>query len=144
MDRLILSFQSEYRSSNSMTALWIRIVGSSKWQVSFAKEPYKRDYILQRRRLMLWSHSEYGSSNCIISIWIQMVQFYCLTLNTDRLILSSHSEYGSSNFVVSLWIRIVKFYHLTLNTDRLIISSRDKVYHKSSVSMYHIVSYHLR
>jgi len=24
---------------------WLRLVGSLKWQVSFAKEPYKRDYI---------------------------------------------------------------------------------------------------
>jgi len=28
---------------------WPRIVGALKSQVSFAKEPYKRDYILQKR-----------------------------------------------------------------------------------------------
>jgi len=28
---------------------WLRLVGSLKLQVSFAKEPYKRDYILQKR-----------------------------------------------------------------------------------------------
>jgi len=28
---------------------WLRLVGSFKWQVSFAKEPCKRDYILQKR-----------------------------------------------------------------------------------------------
>jgi len=28
---------------------WIRLVGSLKLQVSFAKEPYKRDNILQKR-----------------------------------------------------------------------------------------------
>ena len=28
---------------------WLRLVGSVKLQVSFAKEPYKRDYILQKR-----------------------------------------------------------------------------------------------
>ena len=28
---------------------WLRLVGSSKFQVSFAKEPYKRDYIVQKR-----------------------------------------------------------------------------------------------
>jgi len=32
----------------------LRLVGSLKLQVSFAKEPYKRDYILQKRP-MIWA-----------------------------------------------------------------------------------------
>ena len=31
---------------------WLRLVGSLKLQVSFATEPYKRDYILQKRPIM--------------------------------------------------------------------------------------------
>ena len=34
---------------------WLRLVGSLKLQVSFAKEPYKRDYILQQRPIILRS-----------------------------------------------------------------------------------------
>jgi len=34
---------------------WLRIVGSLKLQVSFGKEPYTRDYILQKRPIMLRS-----------------------------------------------------------------------------------------
>ena len=34
---------------------WRRLVGSFKWYVSFAKEPYKRDYILQKRPIILRS-----------------------------------------------------------------------------------------
>jgi len=34
---------------------WLRLVGSLKWWVSFAKEPYKRDYILQKRPKILRS-----------------------------------------------------------------------------------------
>jgi len=34
---------------------WLRFVGSLKWQVFFATEPYKRDYILQKRPLILRS-----------------------------------------------------------------------------------------
>jgi len=30
----------------------LRLVGSIKLQVSFAKEPYKRDYILQKRPII--------------------------------------------------------------------------------------------
>ena len=32
---------------------WLRLEGSSKWWVSFAKEPYKRDDILQKRPVIL-------------------------------------------------------------------------------------------
>jgi len=31
---------------------WLRLVGSLKYQVSFAKEPYKRDDILQKRPII--------------------------------------------------------------------------------------------
>jgi len=34
---------------------WLRLVGSFKLKVSFAKEPYKRDYILQKRPIILKS-----------------------------------------------------------------------------------------
>jgi len=34
---------------------WLRLVGSLQWQASFAKEPYKRDYILQKRPVNLRS-----------------------------------------------------------------------------------------
>jgi len=34
---------------------WLRLVGFSKLQVSFAKEPYKKDNILQKRRIILRS-----------------------------------------------------------------------------------------
>jgi len=35
--------------------MWIRLVGSLKTQVSFAKEPYKRDYVLHKRPIFLRS-----------------------------------------------------------------------------------------
>jgi len=34
---------------------WLRLVGSLKLKVSFAKEPYKTDYILQKRPIILRS-----------------------------------------------------------------------------------------
>ena len=34
---------------------WLRLVSSLKLQVSIAKEPYKRDYILQKRPIILRS-----------------------------------------------------------------------------------------
>jgi len=34
---------------------WLRLVGSLKLQVTFAKEPYQRDYILQKRPVILRS-----------------------------------------------------------------------------------------
>jgi len=37
----------------TLTMGWLRLVGSLKWKVSFAKEPYKRDYILQKRPIIV-------------------------------------------------------------------------------------------
>ena len=34
---------------------WLRFVGSLKLEVSFAKEPYKRDYILQKKPIIFRS-----------------------------------------------------------------------------------------
>jgi len=34
---------------------WLQLVGSLKLEVSFAKEPYKRDYILHKRPIVLRS-----------------------------------------------------------------------------------------
>jgi len=34
---------------------WLHVVGSLKLQVSFAKEPYERDDILQKRPIILTS-----------------------------------------------------------------------------------------
>ena len=52
----IVSLSLEYTlslSSPSTCMEWLRLVGSKlKLQVSFAKEPYKRDYILQKRPII--------------------------------------------------------------------------------------------
>jgi len=43
-------------SETSLHAMgWLRLVGSLKFQVSFAKEPYKRAYILQKSAIILRS-----------------------------------------------------------------------------------------
>jgi len=34
---------------------WLPLVGSSKLYVTFAKEPYEKDYILQKRPIVLRS-----------------------------------------------------------------------------------------
>ena len=44
-----------YRTCHVHTMGWLRFVGSLKVQVSIAKEPYKRDYILQKRSMILRS-----------------------------------------------------------------------------------------
>ena len=47
---------------------WLRLVGSLKLHVSFAKEPYKRDYILQKRRII--SRSLLVVASCPIAGWL--------------------------------------------------------------------------
>jgi len=38
---------------------WLQLVGSFKLKVSFAKEPYKRDYILQKRPIIYTAQSKH-------------------------------------------------------------------------------------
>ena len=52
-NRITSSAKSKTTCFNVMR--WLRIVGSLKLQVSSAKEPYKRDYILQKRPIILRS-----------------------------------------------------------------------------------------
>ena len=50
------SMLTEQRQTDQQTDMgWLRLVGSLKLLVSFAKEPYKRDYILQKRPIILRS-----------------------------------------------------------------------------------------
>jgi len=52
-------FFADFRLHTSCSLIcsmgWLRLVGSLKWKVSFAKEPYKRDYILQKRPMILFN-----------------------------------------------------------------------------------------
>ena len=43
---------------------WLWLVGSIKLQVSFEKEPYKKDDILQKRPIILWRHCQ--ESSCAV------------------------------------------------------------------------------
>ena len=59
-----------------VTMGWLRLVGSSKLQVSFAKEPYKRDYILHKRPIIVRSllivanpyHNVYAPHLCFLAL----------------------------------------------------------------------------
>jgi len=49
-----MEMEIEYTSNAiDCTMGWLRSVGSIKIWVSFAKEPYKRDYVLQKRPVIL-------------------------------------------------------------------------------------------
>ena len=59
---------------------WLRLVGSLKLQVSLAKEPYKRDDILQKRPMILRSlltRRTYRVCNLCIHVWIIICAFKC-------------------------------------------------------------------
>ena len=66
------TFNMHYRHAYTNTG-WLRLVGSLQLQVSFAKEPYKRDYILQKRPIILRS---------LLIVAIQYRGTHCLRPNT--------------------------------------------------------------
>jgi len=51
---------------------WLRLVGSIKVQVSFAKEPYKGNYILQKRSIILLILLTVATP-----YWISCLQYMC-------------------------------------------------------------------
>jgi len=57
---------------------WLRLIGSLKLQVSFAKEPYKRDDILQKRPVILRS------------LLIVATPYFLLRATTTKLTLKMH------------------------------------------------------
>jgi len=62
---------------------WLRLVGFFKLQVSFAKEPYKRDDILQKRSVILSSLLIEATSigmwrdKLCITIWDMIFLYNC-------------------------------------------------------------------
>jgi len=51
----IRSDKAQVRMPSRSHMRWLQLVGSLNLQVSFAKEPYKRDYVLQKRPIILRS-----------------------------------------------------------------------------------------
>ena len=60
-------------SAGNLHMGWLRLVGSLKLQVSFAKEPYKRDDILQKRPIILRSllivATPYACMRVFVCVW---------------------------------------------------------------------------
>jgi len=52
---LFPEFMSRLRKGYISGMGWLRLVGSLELWVSFVKKPYKRDYILQKRPIILRS-----------------------------------------------------------------------------------------
>jgi len=63
---------------------WLQLVGSLKLKVSFAKEPYKRDYILQKRPIVLRSllkaiaYNQTNRSHHPICVFLKDVHLVCI------------------------------------------------------------------
>jgi len=56
MDESYHTYEYDSADSSHLAGMgWLRLVGSLKLQVSFAKEPYKRHDILQKRPMILRS-----------------------------------------------------------------------------------------
>jgi len=55
---------------------WLRLVGSLKTLVAFTKEPYTRDYILQKRRIFLMSLLIIATPYPTIAPWMTETSAY--------------------------------------------------------------------
>jgi len=81
-----MTLESQSRTVNhwkSITMGWLRLVGSLKLRVSFAKEPYKRDDILQKRPIVITSllivatlYSQANSTVIVRGVFKQQADFW--------------------------------------------------------------------
>ena len=76
---------------------WLRLVGSLKLQVSFAKEPYKRDDILQKRPIFLRSlltiATPYPSHVSYVSVLSHVSMSHVTHINESRPTYMIHGIY---------------------------------------------------
>ena len=70
---------------------WLQLVGSTKLKVSFAKEPYKRDDILQKRPVIL-----------SILVTVATPYLYLAPMHKSKVILI----FGNTNITFSFDIQI--------------------------------------
>ena len=103
----------EAQQGHALGMGWLQLAGSLKLWVSFAKEPYKRDYILQKRPLILRSllivafekptnrsHPIFSSAYYIIFVCIHIFTYIFIHLYTNMNIVHIHTFVFKSNSVM--------------------------------------------
>ena len=95
---------------------WLRWVGSLKWKVSLAKEPYKRDDILQKRPIILRSllivatpySTWYSWQKAWLGIWFDMAHILTWNLFSHVFDVAHILEniWTKSYVLTSLWSKI--------------------------------------
>ena len=84
---------------------WLRLVGSLKLYVSFAKEPYKRDYILQKRPIFLRSLLVVGTP--YYNMWHITYKYIYIYTHTSVCVCVLYSLIMT---YMSMWARICHAY----------------------------------
>jgi len=96
---------------------WLRLVGSFKLQVSFAKEPYKREYILQKRPIVLRS------------LLIVAIPYDIWLVNSHIWILYCATKLGSCVLENNLlrWRSRIRIYNSHMHTYVSIVSQQQTI-----------------
>ena len=82
---------------------WLRLVGSLKLQVTFAKEPHKREHILQKRRIILRSLLIVATPYTYIQRGIHIYNCVCVSLSLSLCIYA----YDTHRFKYYIHIQIL-------------------------------------
>jgi len=99
---------------------WLRLVGSLKLQVSFAKKPYKRDYILQKRLVILRSLLIVATPYVCITrptyvcecVWVcVLIRYYLSVQSTTQYLYVTRLAYVCECVWVCALIRYYLFVH---------------------------------
>ena len=84
---------------------WLQLVGSFKLKVSFAKEPYKRDYILQKRPIIYTAQSKHPKQ-VTRDLYMSEETYIYQTLILHRSVNLRHAHIWISHYVrrTHIWI----------------------------------------
>ena len=83
---------------------WLRLVGSLKLQVSFANEPYKRDYILQKRPIFLRSLLSVATPYLFEDLYQLHDYISCVTILHHNLTISLYLTWLTSRVRVDYYL----------------------------------------
>jgi len=112
-----IGFEELCRSHTTFGHLmvWLRLVGSLKLQFSFAKEPYKRDYTLQKRPITTFSHLT--AEICVG--WLRLVGSLKSTILFCKRVMNLHLRYGGNRTRAGTSPKSHTVYDLNHSADRV-------------------------
>jgi len=113
--------QSCNRAATCVDMRWLRLVGSWKLQVSFAKEPNKRECILRKRHVIVRSllivANPYVRTCRMVSVWMQRATRLSTHIHGDTV---QHTALHRNTDTIYIYVYVYTHIYGVASTSRLL------------------------